>query len=96
MWFYALIVILLILLLWITRVREGFVNMQGVGAANSEMISNVVGDLNLSMIPEPQKLLKQMRSLLDKYDKPEVWNHAAIVMDKDPGQLARMNLGITN
>jgi hypothetical protein len=96
MWFYALIVILLILLMWITRVREGFVNMQGVGVANSEVISNVVGDLNLSMIPEPQKLLKQMRGLLDKYDKPEVWNHAAIVMDKDPGQLARMNLGITN
>ncbi len=71
-------------------------DFKGVGAANDQVISNIVGDLNLSMIPEPQKLLKQMRGLLDKYDKPEVWNHAAIVMDKDPGQLARMNLGITN
>ena len=84
MWFYALIVILLILLIWITRVREGFINMPDIP------------DLDLSKIPEPQKLLKQVRGLLDKYDKPEVWNHAAIVMDKDPGQLARMNLGISN
>ena len=90
MWFYALIIILLILLMWITRVREGFVNMPRVPGMEE------IPDLNLSMIPEPQKLLKQMRGLLDKYDKPEVWNHAAIVMDKDPGQLARMNLGITN
>ena len=74
MWFYAMIVTLLLLLVWLTRVREGF--------------------LDLKEIPEPQKLLKQMRTLLDKYDRPEVWNHAAQVMDKDPGQLARMNLGI--
>lgn len=55
-----------------------------------------IPDLDLSKIPEPQQLFKQMRSLLDKYDKPEVWGHAAQVMDKDPGQLARMNLGIIN
>jgi hypothetical protein len=54
------------------------------------------GFVDLSTIPEPQRLLKQMRSLMEKYDKPEVWDHITQVMDKDPGQLARMNLGITN
>jgi hypothetical protein len=53
-------------------------------------------NLDLTKIPEPQKLMRQMRALMDKYDKPEVWDHMAQVMDKDPGQLARMNLGISN
>jgi hypothetical protein len=60
------------------------------------MIQVREGFVDFSAIPEPQRLLKQMRTLMDKYDKPEVWNHISQVMDKDPGQLARMNLGITN
>jgi hypothetical protein len=43
-------------------------------------------------LPAPQIIFKQMRTLLDKYDRPEVWDHATQVMDKDPGQLARMFL----
>lgn len=78
MWFYAMIVILLIVLIWVTRLRESF-----------------VGDVNLSTLPNPHELMRKARELLDKYDKPEVWNHAAQVIDKDPGELARMNLGIT-
>ena len=54
------------------------------------------GFVDIGSIPEPQKLLKQMRTLMAKYDKPEVWNDIIQVMDKDPGQLARMNLGIEN
>ena len=81
MWFYTMIVVLLLVLMWLTRVREGFIDMP---------------NLDLTKIPEPQKLMRQMRSLMDKYDKPEVWDHMAQVMDKDPGQLARMNLGISN
>lgn len=84
MWFYTLIVILLIALVWITRVREEFIDMPDIP------------DMDLSKIPDPQELMKKVRALLDKYDKPEVWNHATQVMDKDPGQLARMNLGISN
>jgi hypothetical protein len=53
-------------------------------------------DVDLTTIPEPQELLKKVRELMNKYDKPEVWDHAAQVMDKDPGQLARMNLSIAN
>ena len=84
MWFYAMIVILLIALVWLTRVREDFIDMPDIP------------DMDLSKIPDPQDLMKKVRALLDKYDKPEVWNHATQVMDKDPGQLARMNLGISN
>ena len=83
-WTYAICVVLVGALLWLTRVRETFINMPQIP------------DLDLTKIPEPQKLLKQVRALLDRYDKPEIWNHAAQVMDKDPGQLARINLGITN
>lgn len=54
------------------------------------------GFVDLGTIPEPHAIIKQVRTLMDKYDKPEVWNHAAQVMDKDPGQLARMYLGISN
>jgi len=90
MWFYAMIVILLLLLVWLTQVREDFLDMPGIPVIPD------IPDLDLKSIPEPQKLFEKMRELLNKYDKPEVWNHAAQMMDKDPGQLARLNLGITN
>ena len=47
-------------------------------------------------LPDPQKMIKHIRGLLDKYDKPDVWNHAAQVMNKDPGELARQHLDIHN
>jgi len=89
MWFYAMIVILLVVLVWITRVREGFVNMADLSMRN-------IPDIDPKSLPDPQEMFKKMRALLDKYDKPDVWGHATDVMDKDPGQLARMNLGILN
>ena len=51
---------------------------------------------NMGDLPDPQELFKFARKMLDKYDKPEVWAHAAEVMNKDPGELARMNLNINN
>jgi hypothetical protein len=52
--------------------------------------------INMGDLPEPHALFKYARQMLDKYDKPEVWAHAAQVMNKDPGELARMNLNINN
>ena len=82
--YFALFVILLIALAFLTRVRdeavESFVNI-GVDPAT---------------LPNPQDILKGARNLLDKYDKPEVWSHIMNVKDKDPGQLARMYLNIPN
>jgi hypothetical protein len=45
---------------------------------------------------DPRELLKRARDILQKYDTPESWSHASSVMFKDPGELARMNLGIQN
>ena len=84
MWFVTLIVILLIALVWITRIREGFIDTPTGG------IKGIEG------IPEPREMFKMLRALLDKYDKPAIWGHATEVMDKDPGQLARMALNINN
>jgi len=50
----------------------------------------------LKDIPDPRELFGKMRGLLEKYDKPEVWGGIIQRMDKDPGQLARLNLGIEN
>jgi hypothetical protein len=43
-------------------------------------------------MPPPHVLFKRARDLLDKYDQPGVWNHMIQIMDKDPGELARMGL----
>ena len=78
-----MIVTLLLVLMWLTQVREEFIDMpQGLPSLES--------------LPDPTVLLKQMRGLMAKYDKPEVWDGIIQRSDKDPGQLARMNLGINN
>jgi hypothetical protein len=52
--------------------------------------------ISMDGMPTPPELFQRARDLMTKYDRPELWIHAANVMDKDPGQLARMNLGIEN
>jgi len=49
-------------------------------------------DMKPTDFPSPPEMFKKLRALIDKYDKPDVWNHAVQVHDKDPGQLARMSL----
>jgi len=83
---FALFVILLIALAYLTRVRD---------AAAIERFLNL-GDVDPKTLPDPQEILKGARNLLDKYDKPEVWAHIMNVKDKDPGQLARMYLDTPN
>jgi hypothetical protein len=41
---------------------------------------------------DPQKMLERVQGILDKIDNPALVNHFLNVMDKDPGQLARMQL----
>jgi len=94
-----MIVTLLIVLVFLTRLRERFT--EGKEAFVVQPGTTLPGgfqvpDVDLSTLPEPHTLFKRARDLLDKYDRPDVWNHAAQVMDKDPGQLARMQLGIQN
>jgi hypothetical protein len=47
-------------------------------------------------IQDPNVILSQVRGLLDKYQDPTTLNHIIQMIDKDPGQLARLHLGIQN
>ena len=42
--------------------------------------------------PLPHEIFKHLRGLLDKYDRPEVWNHAIQMANKSPTDLAREQL----
>ena len=79
-----MIATLIAVLVWLTRVRENFVD------TGTDPVT-VPAD-----IPDPQKLFAMARDLLKRYEDPELWGHALTVHDKDPGQLARMALGIQN
>lgn len=78
--FVILLVVLFFLYLLISSVTQQGERFEDIGA---------ILDSN-----DPAVLFKRVRSLLDKYDKPEVLEHAAKVMTMDPGELARMQLKI--
>ena len=86
MWFYIMIVTLLLVLMWLTQVREDFINLPQL-PTDLPKIQN---------LPDPTDMLKKIRDLMAKYDKPELINGILQRSDKDPGQLARMQLGIQN
>jgi hypothetical protein len=90
--FYVIFTALVLVLMLLTHardqaLRETFIDMSAVTEAPT---------MSLEGMPTPPELFKKARELMEKYDKPELWVHAANVMDKDPGQLARINLGIHN
>ena len=41
---------------------------------------------------DPATIIKNLRGLLDKYDNPDLWNHAKQVHSMKPDELARMHL----
>jgi len=45
---------------------------------------------------DPQQLLGRVKRILDKIDNPELIGHVLNIVDKDPGQLARMQLNLTS
>lgn len=45
---------------------------------------------------DPQQLLSRVKRILDKIDNPELIGHVLNIVDKDPGQLARMQLNLTS
>ncbi|NCY21264.1 hypothetical protein EBX31_04810 [bacterium] len=90
LWFTAFVT-LTVLLAWLARQRvvapaETFLD---IAAAQK-----LLGSVDPATLPPPHELFRKARELLDRYDRPEFWDHAAQVMDKDPAQLARMNLGV--
>lgn len=95
--FYVIFAVLVLVLLLLTRARdsaaaEHFEDM----AAKAAKLMAEVPQISLEGMPTPPELFQKARELMAKYDQPDLWIHAARVMDKDPGQLARMNLGIQN
>lgn len=108
---FALIVILLIALAWITQIRERFLSGKEYFTNASEYFTNDIGGVNMSptaadalqkllasdtsgLAKDPAALLKRVREMLEKVDNPALWDRAISLSDKDPGQLARMNLGL--
>lgn len=88
--FYVVFAVLVLVLLQLTHVRNSRVEAFAAASVAEPP------QMSLEGMPTPPELFKRARDLLAKYDQPDLWIHAARVMDKDPGQLARLNLGIDN
>lgn len=92
---YVLFVVGLLTLMVITQMRnkaatEGFEDK----ASAMDVIQQITQMDPAAMRPSPE-FFAMARSMLDKYDSPELWKLAkqgAV----DPGELARQHLGITN
>lgn len=81
---------LLFVLLWLAQKRvETFADLPLMPSLPS-LPSSSTSPLLPEGMPEPAVLIKKVRAMLDSIDKPDLWNHAVQVADKDPGQLARM------
>lgn len=106
MWW--LIIILLIVLVWVARLREGFINpgqnpdqqgrmTQATLPDPSQMVETIRGLMDrVGGQSENSPILQKMQGLLDKYDNPDNLGHVLRIKDKDPGELARMYLNINN
>ena len=98
---YVLFVVGLLTLMVITQMRnkvatEGFGTVEAFESKASAMdvIQQITQMDPAAMRPSPE-FFAMARSMLDKYDSPELWKLAkqgAV----DPGELARQHLGITN
>lgn len=104
--FFVLIVVLLIALAWLTRVREQFIvaiAREGFEGGTT-MTTNTADTLQQLLRADtadiqgvdPAKMIGRVRQMLEQVDRPELWEHAVSLSDKDPAQLARMQLGIQN
>ena len=104
LWIAAVIGLLSVLLVvrFILGVTESFLNVQELPLPKGEAVTTLnsgmsdlqteIGKVDVDALPDPAALLKGMRGLLDKYDRPEYVEHARRVMRMDPGELARMHL----
>jgi hypothetical protein len=86
MLFYLFIAALLLVLLWLTRVREDFLG--------SERFIDLPPPFEFDphVAPDPKKLMSYLRGLLDKYDQPEIIDAIMEKSSMDPRELALMNL----
>lgn len=102
--FYVIFAVLVLVLYMLTQARdkaaaEAFadLDMPNIDMSAMTKAADAIAEaqtVSLEGMPTPPELFKKARELMAKYDQPDLWIHAARVMDKDPGQLARMNLGL--
>ena len=76
----------------LSRLKDGDTSVTTLHSGMSDLQTEI-GKVDVDALPDPATLLKGMRGLLDKYDRPEYVEHARRVMHMDPGELARMHLG---
>ena len=86
MLFYLFIAALLLVLLWLTRVREDFLV--------SERFIDLPPPFEFDphVPPDPKKLMSYLLGLLDKYDQPEIIDAIMEKSSMDPRELALLNL----
>ena len=97
-------IVLLIVLVWVTRLREGFTTntSQAEVAAGLPDPAQLIGSIRglMKKVGTPQlestDMFQNINGLLEKYEKPDNLGHIMNIKDKDPGQLARMYLNINN
>ena len=97
MWFY-IIVLLLILLVWLTRVREDFIDVSDYMKTiqSQKALFKTMQLPSSDNQPEIATKLQELMKKIDKFSSPELLSHAQQVAGMDIGQLARLNLGISN
>lgn len=103
MWSILLVAILLIVLMWVTRLREGFIDTPTNVPDPTQLVKHIRTLMARVEAPganimgqDAAPLFQKVNGLLDKYDNADNLGHVMDVKDKDPGQLARMYLNINN
>jgi hypothetical protein len=99
MWQIILLIsFLLFVLAWLAQKRaEAFIDMPNDIPNPTDILNKVKGYISMiddqaagdSSLPD---VMQKVKKWLSAVDKPELWTHATNVMDKDPGELARMEL----
>ena len=78
--------------------RSTYVIILGIALLGIIACQSIVRRANHEAFEEPinpEKLLEKVKGLLEKIDNPELINHVLSIVDKDPGQLARMQIAST-
>lgn len=98
---FVLFVVGILTLMAVTQLRQKIATETFVDIG-PELSAKSLGAIQEMLKLDPAKMrpapefFQSARSLLDKYDKPELWDRAINQIGADPGQLARQHLGITN
>jgi len=98
MWRFAIVIVVVFVLLMIARqTRDSFLDfdpkeLDVLEDKNPAAIFAKTRHLMKKYNLEGDGPLAKMSEILEKYDRPEVWGHAANIQGKDPGELARMYL----